>query len=110
MSPWPLRGGIRPANRRRFTYTTAKVHDLIRANLQRAPMYSGQIQGRGPRYCPSIEDKVVRFAEKERHHVFVEPEGLNHPWLYLNGVSVSFDAPAPSVSDIHVPSSCGFSS
>ena len=52
-------------------------------------MYSGQIQSRGPRYCPSIEDKVVRFAEKERHQIFVEPEGLDHPWLYLNGMSTS---------------------
>ena len=59
-----------------LTYTGAFAHDLIRANLHRAPMYSGQIQAAGPRYCPSIEDKVVRFAEKERHQVFVEPEGL----------------------------------
>jgi tRNA uridine 5-carboxymethylaminomethyl modification enzyme len=55
-------------------------------------MYSGQIQATGPRYCPSIEDKVVRFAEKERHQVFVEPEGLEHPWLYLNGISTSLPA------------------
>jgi tRNA uridine 5-carboxymethylaminomethyl modification enzyme len=72
--------------------TTPEAHDLIRANLHRAPMYSGQIQGVGPRYCPSIEDKVVRFAEKERHLVFVEPEGLDHPWLYLNGISTSLPA------------------
>ena len=72
-----------------ITYTGFRAHELIRANLHRAPMYSGQIQAVGPRYCPSIEDKVVKFADKERHHVFVEPEGLNHPWLYLNGISTS---------------------
>src|SRR5262249_5749033 len=58
-----------------ITYTNEKVHKLIRANLDRAPMYSGQINSRGPRYCPSIEDKVVRFADKERHQIFLEPEG-----------------------------------
>ncbi|HEX7829687.1 MAG TPA: tRNA uridine-5-carboxymethylaminomethyl(34) synthesis enzyme MnmG [Thermoanaerobaculia bacterium] len=72
-----------------LTYTGAIAHELIRANLHRAPMYSGQIQAAGPRYCPSIEDKVVRFAEKERHQIFVEPEGLEHPWLYMNGISTS---------------------
>ncbi len=75
-----------------LTYTGKFAHELIRANLHRAPMYSGQIRATGPRYCPSIEDKVVRFSEKERHHVFVEPEGLHHPWLYLNGVSTSLPA------------------
>jgi tRNA uridine 5-carboxymethylaminomethyl modification enzyme len=75
-----------------LTYTGAPAHELIRANLHRAPMYSGQIRATGPRYCPSIEDKVVRFAEKERHQVFVEPEGLDHPWLYLNGISTSLPA------------------
>jgi len=75
-----------------LTYTSEFAHDLIRRNLHRAPMYSGQIQAAGPRYCPSIEDKVVRFADKVQHHVFVEPEGLNHPWLYLNGVSTSLPA------------------
>jgi tRNA uridine 5-carboxymethylaminomethyl modification enzyme len=75
-----------------LTYTSPPAHELIRANLHRAPMYSGQIQAAGPRYCPSIEDKVVRFAEKERHQVFVEPEGLQHPWLYLNGISTSLPA------------------
>ena len=59
------------------TETTQAVHDIIRANLHRAPMYSGQISSRGPRYCPSIEDKVVRFADKESHLIFLEPEGLN---------------------------------
>ncbi len=72
-----------------MTYTGAHAHELIRANLHRAPMYSGQIQATGPRYCPSIEDKVVRFADKQRHQIFVEPEGLEHPWLYMNGISTS---------------------
>ncbi len=72
-----------------ITYTTPAAHDLIRANLHRAPMYSGQIQGRGPRYCPSIEDKVVRFAEKEQHQIFLEPEGRNTLEYYCNGISTS---------------------
>ncbi|WP_439620310.1 tRNA uridine-5-carboxymethylaminomethyl(34) synthesis enzyme MnmG [Gemmata sp.] len=71
------------------TTTTQAVHDLIRANLHRAPMYSGQICGRGPRYCPSIEDKVVRFADKDSHLVFLEPEGLNTREYYCNGISTS---------------------
>ena len=72
-----------------ITYTNEKVHELIRANLERAPMYSGQIQSRGPRYCPSIEDKVVRFADKERHQIFLEPEGRNTWEYYCNGISTS---------------------
>jgi tRNA uridine 5-carboxymethylaminomethyl modification enzyme len=72
-----------------ITYTNQAVHDLIRANLDRAPMYSGQIHSRGPRYCPSIEDKIVRFAEKERHQLFLEPEGRNTHEVYVNGVSTS---------------------
>jgi tRNA uridine 5-carboxymethylaminomethyl modification enzyme len=72
-----------------ITYTGAAGHDLIRANLHRSPMYSGQIESRGPRYCPSIEDKVVRFAEKERHQIFLEPEGLDDPTVYPNGISTS---------------------
>jgi tRNA uridine 5-carboxymethylaminomethyl modification enzyme len=72
-----------------ITYTNEQVHDLIRANLDRAPMYSGQINSRGPRYCPSIEDKVVRFAEKDRHQLFLEPEGRNTHEVYVNGVSTS---------------------
>ncbi len=72
-----------------ITYTTPAVHDLIRANLHRAPMYSGQIQSRGPRYCPSIEDKVVRFADKDRHQLFLEPEGRNTHEVYVNGISTS---------------------
>jgi tRNA uridine 5-carboxymethylaminomethyl modification enzyme len=88
-----------------LTYTGAVAHDLIRANLHRAPMYSGQIQATGPRYCPSIEDKVVRFADKPRHQIFVEPEGLSHPWLYLNGISTSLP---PDVQDGVVHSLPGF--
>jgi tRNA uridine 5-carboxymethylaminomethyl modification enzyme len=72
-----------------ITYTNEKVHELIRANLHRAPMYSGQIQSRGPRYCPSIEDKVVRFADKARHQLFLEPEGRNTLEVYVNGISTS---------------------
>ncbi|MCU1229342.1 MAG: tRNA uridine 5-carboxymethylaminomethyl modification protein GidA [Acidobacteria bacterium] len=88
-----------------LTYTGTEAHELIRANLHRAPMYSGQIAAAGPRYCPSIEDKVVRFADKERHQVFVEPEGLQHPWLYLNGISTSLP---PDVQDGVVRSLAGF--
>src|SRR5262245_16473484 len=72
-----------------ITYTNEQVHELIRANLQRAPMYSGQICSRGPRYCPSIEDKVVRFADKDRHQIFLEPEGRNTLEYYCNGISTS---------------------
>jgi tRNA uridine 5-carboxymethylaminomethyl modification enzyme len=72
-----------------ITYTNPAVHDLIRANLHRAPMYSGQIQSTGPRYCPSIEDKVVRFADRESHQIFLEPEGRNTLEYYCNGISTS---------------------
>ncbi len=72
-----------------ITYTNERVHELIRNNLARAPMYSGQIQSSGPRYCPSIEDKVVRFADKEQHQLFLEPEGRNTHEVYVNGVSTS---------------------
>ena len=72
-----------------LTYTNDDVHTIIRANLERAPMYSGQIQSRGPRYCPSIEDKVVRFADKDRHQIFLEPEGRNTWEYYCNGISTS---------------------
>jgi tRNA uridine 5-carboxymethylaminomethyl modification enzyme len=72
-----------------ITYTNRRTHEIIRANLDRAPMYSGQIKSLGPRYCPSIEDKVVRFADKDRHQLFLEPEGYDNPWLYCNGISTS---------------------
>jgi tRNA uridine 5-carboxymethylaminomethyl modification enzyme len=71
------------------TYTTPEAHELIRANLHRAPMFSGQIQSTGPRYCPSIETKVVRFAEKPRHQLFLEPEGRKTHEVYVNGLSTS---------------------
>jgi tRNA uridine 5-carboxymethylaminomethyl modification enzyme len=72
-----------------LTQTNAQVHTLIRANLHRAPMYSGQIHSTGPRYCPSIEDKVVRFADKQSHQIFLEPEGRNTREVYCNGISTS---------------------
>ncbi len=72
-----------------ITHTTAATHEIIKANLHRAPMYSGQIESRGPRYCPSIEDKVVRFSTKERHQIFLEPEGLDDDTVYPNGISTS---------------------
>lgn len=72
-----------------ITYTNEKTHDVIRGGLDRSPMYSGEIEGIGPRYCPSIEDKVVRFADKDRHQIFVEPEGLTTHEVYPNGISTS---------------------
>ncbi len=72
-----------------LTYTNETTHDIIRANLDRSPLYSGMIEGTGPRYCPSIEDKVVRFADKKRHQVFIEPEGLYTNEMYLGGMSSS---------------------
>lgn len=72
-----------------ITYTTEETKRVVTANLHRAPLYSGQIQGVGPRYCPSIEDKMVRFADKERHQIFLEPEGLDTQEMYVNGISSS---------------------
>ena len=72
-----------------ITYTSPQTHDIIRNNLDKSPMYAGKIEGPGPRYCPSIEDKVVKFAEKERHQVFLEPEGRHTREYYINGVSTS---------------------
>ncbi|MDA1073244.1 MAG: tRNA uridine-5-carboxymethylaminomethyl(34) synthesis enzyme MnmG [Proteobacteria bacterium] len=72
-----------------ITYTNAQTHDIIRGALHTSPMYSGRIEGRGPRYCPSIEDKVVRFADRTQHQIFVEPEGLTSNELYPNGISTS---------------------
>ena len=72
-----------------ITWTTPESHNLIRDNLDRAPVYSGQIEGIGPRYCPSIEDKVVRFADRGRHQIFLEPEGLDDNTIYPNGISTS---------------------
>lgn len=72
-----------------MTYTSDTTHQIIRDNIKRAPMYSGQITSRGPRYCPSIEDKIMRFADKERHQIFLEPEGLDDHTVYPNGLSTS---------------------
>ena len=72
-----------------LTYTNEATHDIIRANLDRSPLYSGMIEGTGPRYCPSIEDKVVRFADKKRHQVFIEPEGMYTNEMYIGGMSSS---------------------
>ncbi|MDF2765362.1 MAG: tRNA uridine 5-carboxymethylaminomethyl modification protein [Rhodospirillales bacterium] len=72
-----------------ITYTGPQTHALVRANLGRSPIYSGQITGTGPRYCPSIEDKVVRFADRERHQIFLEPEGLGDRTIYPNGISTA---------------------
>lgn len=72
-----------------ITYTNEKTHDVIRSGLDRSPLYSGKIAGVGPRYCPSIEDKIVRFSDKERHQIFVEPEGLDINEVYVNGLSTS---------------------
>ena len=72
-----------------ITRTTEATHRVIRENVHRSPMYSGQIQSRGPRYCPSIEDKIVRFGDRDRHQIFLEPEGLDDPTVYPNGISTS---------------------
>jgi len=73
----------------RMTYTNEKVHKIIQKNIKRSAMYSGSIKGVGPRYCPSIEDKIVKFADKDRHQIFLEPEGLNDHTIYPNGISTS---------------------
>ena len=70
-------------------YTTDRVHDLVRRHIDRSPLYNGQIQGIGPRYCPSLEDKIVRFPERERHQIYLEPEGLDVDEIYVNGLSMS---------------------
>ena len=72
-----------------ITRTTSATHEIIRANVHRSPMYSGQIKSRGPRYCPSIEDKIVRFGERDGHQIFLEPEGLDDTTVYPNGISTS---------------------
>jgi tRNA uridine 5-carboxymethylaminomethyl modification enzyme len=85
-----------------ITHTNSKTHEIIRAGLDRSPMYSGAIEGVGPRYCPSIEDKVVRFAERDQHQIFVEPEGLDTNELYPNGISTSlpFDVQIAAIHTI----------
>jgi tRNA uridine 5-carboxymethylaminomethyl modification enzyme len=86
-----------------ITRTTPAVHALIRANLHRAPLYSGEIQGRGPRYCPSIEDKVVRFGDRDGHQVFLEPEGLDDVTVYPNGISTSLPEDLQRALLTHIP-------
>lgn len=86
-----------------ITRTTARVHELIRGNLHRAPMYSGDIQGRGPRYCPSIEDKVVRFGDRDGHQIFLEPEGLDDITVYPNGISTSLPEDVQLALLKHIP-------
>jgi len=85
-----------------ITHTNERTHQLIRENIHRAPMYSGQIKSRGPRYCPSIEDKVMRFADKTSHQVFLEPEGCQSDWVYCNGIPTSLprDVQEPLVHSI----------
>ncbi|MGF7169988.1 tRNA uridine 5-carboxymethylaminomethyl modification enzyme [Sphingobium xanthum] len=75
-----------------ITRTTAETHDIIRSSLDRSPLFSGDIEGRGPRYCPSIEDKVIRFGDRDGHQIFLEPEGLDTPLVYPNGLSTSLPA------------------
>ncbi len=87
--PFPLFAFDRPSIPCWVTYTNEKTHAIIRDNIHRSPLYGGKIVGRGPRYCPSIEDKVVRFPQRARHQVFVEPEGQGTDEVYLNGVSSS---------------------
>src|SRR5437763_2608609 len=72
-----------------ITHTTAQTHEIIKQNLHHSPLYSGRIEGAGPRYCPSIEDKVVKFADKTQHQIFLEPEGRQTEEFYVNGVSTS---------------------
>ncbi len=86
-----------------ITHTNARTHDIIRANLHRSPMYAGVIEGIGPRYCPSIEDKVMRFADRDAHQIFIEPESLSNNELYPNGVSTSlpFDVQVQIIRSMH---------
>ena len=90
-----------------ITHTNPRTHDIIRANLARSAMYGGHIEGVGPRYCPSIEDKVVRFADKESHQIFLEPEGLDDHTVYPNGVSTSLPR---DVQEAYIHSICGLES
>ena len=88
-----LDDGLRqPQLRCAITRTSERTHEIIRANFDRSPLFAGAIEGRGPRYCPSIEDKVKRFAERENHQIFLEPEGLGDPLVYPNGISTSLPA------------------
>jgi tRNA uridine 5-carboxymethylaminomethyl modification enzyme len=86
-----------------ITWTNEAVHDVVRGNLERAPIYSGQIVSTGPRYCPSIEDKIVRFADKSRHQIFLEPEGLDDDTVYPNGISTSLPEEVQRALLMHIP-------
>ena len=86
-----------------ITRTTPVTHDIIRANVHRSPMYSGQIKSRGPRYCPSIEDKIVRFGERDGHQIFLEPEGLDDTTVYPNGISTSLPEEVQSALVTSIP-------
>ncbi|MHC4983254.1 MAG: tRNA uridine-5-carboxymethylaminomethyl(34) synthesis enzyme MnmG, partial [Planctomycetota bacterium] len=86
-----------------ITQTTAEIHDVVRANLHRAPMYSGQITSTGPRYCPSFETKVVRFPDKQSHQIFLEPEGRQTNWIYCNGIPTSLPADVQEFVVRHIP-------
>jgi tRNA uridine 5-carboxymethylaminomethyl modification enzyme len=94
--PWTMSalddGARRPQLRCAITRTTERTHEIIRANFGRSPLFAGAIEGRGPRYCPSIEDKVKRFGERDAHQIFLEPEGLDDPLVYPNGISTSLPA------------------
>ena len=72
-----------------ITNTNTRTHKIIKENIEKSAMYSGLIKGVGPRYCPSIEDKIMRFKDKDSHQIFIEPEGLNNDWFYPNGISTS---------------------
>ena len=85
-------GPLVPQLRCAITRTTERTHEIIRANFDRSPLFAGAIEGRGPRYCPSIEDKVKRFADRDAHQIFLEPEGLDDPLVYPNGISTSLPA------------------
>ena len=87
-----------------ITHTNEKTHDIVRSNLSRSAMYGGHIEGVGPRYCPSIEDKIVRFSDKTSHQIFLEPEGLDNPTVYPNGISTSLPK---DVQEAYVRSICG---
>ena len=97
-----LDDGVAPPQLRcAITRTNERTHDIIRANLDRSPLFAGAIEGRGPRYCPSIEDKVKRFADRDGHQIFLEPEGLDDPLVYPNGISTSLPGGRPAAIRAH---------
>ena len=77
-------------------HTNERVRDLVRGNIAHSPLFNGQIQGIGPRYCPSLEDKIMRFPDRERHQIYLEPEGLDVPEIYVNGFSMSLPVRMPA--------------